>query len=126
MMKEINVLEYKGFKTRFFITEEVNNFLKKNHVSYEEFLPDNYHFYENILFKVIDEDGEGIPDEKCGKEFEVIFYRVVEKWTDVNVPIGFSDNFDYFEDKILEEELVRVSETEKHPVFGIKYKLLMT
>jgi len=72
----IKTLNYKGFSTKFVLAKKVEEFLNENNFSIKELFLDKQTWYEVILFEKLDEDKDGVPDEKFGKIFEVVFYEV--------------------------------------------------
>lgn len=122
-MKKILDLPYDVFGTEFFVLPNVDNFLKKNNADYKEFLPDEYHFYEIMLFDIIDKDKDGEPDKIFGNSFKVVYYGIVEQWKD-KIPKGFDDVFEHENLDVLGDWQEIVSETVNHPAFSIKYKIL--
>ncbi len=74
-MEELE-LEYKNYKIVFRIPEEIysDKFL------YEEakkLFQDKHEWFEVVLFELLDEDGDGIPDKKFGKKFVVEFGKSI-------------------------------------------------
>ena len=120
-MRKINTLKYEGFTTDFYVTDKVKKFLDENNVPHEDFLEDNYHWYEVFLFEQIDEN---TGENKLGKNFKVIYYGIVEKFTDKGEE-GFEDNSDDKGKKIIGNWTSVVSETLKHKSFAINYKILV-
>ena len=77
--KKIGDVNFGDFKTEFFLTFKVEEFLKKEKTSLACLLPEGWIWYEVILFDIIDKDGDGFPDEKYGKNFKVIYQDIFEK-----------------------------------------------
>ncbi|MBI2043261.1 hypothetical protein HYT25_02640 [Candidatus Pacearchaeota archaeon] len=123
-MNLIETKKYERFRTEFYITPKVNKFLKNNNVNYDEILEDDFHWYEHSLFEQVDENDDGIPDEKFGKKFKVIYYGIVIKWIDKK-PEGFEDKFKYDKKKLISDWIRTVAQTLNHKSFAIKYKILM-
>ncbi|MCK4996923.1 hypothetical protein KAS08_01340 [Candidatus Pacearchaeota archaeon] len=65
------------FKTVVLATEEVKKKFKSKKVSFTILMPVPWAFLDVELFDVIDENGDGKPDEKFGTEFKIIY--VLEK-----------------------------------------------
>jgi hypothetical protein len=61
------------FNTEIHITEEVKTILKKEKISLASLIPPAWLWYDNELLDVIDEDGDGFPDEKFGTSFKIIY-----------------------------------------------------
>ena len=77
--KKIGDVNFGDFKTEFFLTFKVEEFLKKEKTSLACLLPEGWLWYEVILFDLIDKDGDGVPDGKYGKNFKVIYQDIFEK-----------------------------------------------
>jgi len=74
-MKEI--INYKGFTIEFTILKKVETYIKKKSIYMASILNDNWKWFEVILFDIIDENQDGIPDKKYGKNFQVILHDVL-------------------------------------------------
>jgi len=61
------------FKTIVFTNKEVKKKLKSKKVSFTQLMPVPWAFLDAELFDVIDENGDGKPDEKFGTEFKIIY-----------------------------------------------------
>ena len=61
------------FKTVVFATEEVKKKFKAKKISFAMLMPSPWVWYDAELFDVIDENGDGKPDEKFGTEFKIIY-----------------------------------------------------
>jgi len=70
---KIGELTLGKFKTEIYITQEVKDTFKKWNVSLATLIPPAWLWYDNELLEVIDENGDGKPDEKFGKEFKIIY-----------------------------------------------------
>ena len=124
-------IKYKGFKTEFYITPRVKEYLESKNILPKHLVissedNDNYStFYEVYLFELIDENNDGIPDDKFGKNFKVVYYGIVEEM-DIDLDEkGFTDDFEYKKEKLLEDCIGSVTETLKSKSFKIKYKILI-
>ena len=72
---KIGELNLQKFKTEIHITEEVKKKLKSEKTSLATLIPPAWLWYDNELLDVIDENGDGKPDEKFGNSFKIIFFR---------------------------------------------------
>ena len=61
------------FKTVILTTEEVKKTFKSKKVSFAKLMPVPWAWLDAELFDVIDENGDGKPDEKFGNEFQIIY-----------------------------------------------------
>ena len=100
-MKKIDEIKYRGFETEFYITGSVKEYFKKNNLDLNRLKQrdksnnENYSFfYEVLLFEKLDENGDGIPDKKFGKNFKVIYYGIIKKRKEYN---------EEFEQRVIEE-----------------------
>ena len=71
---KIGQLNFKKFETEIFATEDVIKLLEKEKISLATLIPTAWAWYETELFDVIDENGDGKPDEKFGKKFKIIYF----------------------------------------------------
>lgn len=132
-MEKFDEILYKGFKTKFYITDKVQSYLKKEGINIDKLKQrsekdnDNYSFfYEVLLFEKIDEDSDGIPDKKFGKEFKIIYYRVLKKEKKYNKDFEHKI-LEEFKDKLYGEEIGGGSKEiflEGDTFLEVKYKIL--
>jgi len=61
------------FKTEIHTTEDVKKAFKKEKVSLATLIPTAWLWYDNELFDILNESGEGRPDEKFGKLFKILY-----------------------------------------------------
>ncbi|MFH1238387.1 MAG: hypothetical protein ABIH79_01510 [archaeon] len=71
---KIGELNFQKLKTEFNITPEIKSIFKKENISLSNLIPPAWLWYDYELLEVIDENGDGKPDERFGKEFKVIYY----------------------------------------------------
>ena len=127
-MKKLETKDYKGFRTGFFLTPKVEKYLKDKKVDFDS-LKWNYHFddenysyfYEAILFDLIDENDDGKPDNKFGREFEVVYYGI-NVLDDGNEKSVIDEESEVERKEMIEEGNVKV---DGEPVFSIKYGIFM-
>jgi len=62
------------FKTEIHATEEVKKKFKSAKESTAALIPAAWLWYDNELIEVIDENGDGKPDEKFGVNFKIIYF----------------------------------------------------
>lgn len=132
--EKIGEVNFEEFKTEFSLTPKVKKYLENESVSLAYLLPNGWEFYEVELFDFLDKDEDGEPDEKYGKNFEVIFYGIVENrdlieedWDNENSKIkekGFSEDIG---GSFLYSATIRISSTPKNKdkKFDIKYLVRM-
>ncbi len=118
-MKELQKLNYGKFETAFYCTLKVEKFLKENHVDLKEFLPDNHHFYEVLLFENLDENEDGLPDEKFGKKFKVTYYAIRKSLVE-----EITEPLKHKKEDLIGEYTEVVAETASHKSFAIIYKII--
>ena len=70
---KIGELNFGKFKTEIHATEEVKKKFKSAKESTAALIPPAWLWYDNELLERIDENGDGKPDEKFGKDFKIIY-----------------------------------------------------
>ncbi len=70
---KIGDLNFGKFKTEIHTTEEVKKAFKSAKESTAALIPPAWLWYDNELLEVIDENGDGKPDEKFGTNFKIIY-----------------------------------------------------
>ena len=70
---KIGELNFGKFKTEIHATEEVKKEFKSKKESTAALIPAAWLWYDNELLEVIDENGDGKPDEKFGNLFKIIY-----------------------------------------------------
>lgn len=124
-MKLIDTKEYKGFKTEFFILPKTEIFLLEQGVNRSDYLIDNFHFYEQVIFGLLDEklDKKWSEEKETRKNFKVVFYGIIERWIGKK-PEGFIEDFEFDEAKVLSDNNVSIhSKNKKH--FAMREKILV-
>lgn len=71
--QKIGELNFQKFKTEIHATEGVKKKFKSEKISLATLIPPAWLWYDNELLEVIDEDGDGKPDEKFGTNFKIIY-----------------------------------------------------
>jgi|SRR3989344_534950 len=107
MDNKVGEVNFKKFKTEFFVTAKTEEFLKRQEISLACLLPEGWFWYEVILFGLID-DGKGIPDKKYGKRFKVTYNGIVKKRAykdDKMTEKGFSDKISKGKRILLESDI---------------------
>jgi len=77
--QRIGEVNFGRMKTEFCATPNVIALLKKWKISNSFLLPPGWAWYDSELLERIDEDGDGKPDERFGKDFKVIYFMKEEK-----------------------------------------------
>ena len=124
-MKLIDTKEYKGFKTEFFILPKTEIFLLEQGVNRSDYLIDNFHFYEQVIFGLLDEklDKKWSEEKETRKNFKVVFYGIIERWIGKKTE-GFIEDFEFDEAKVLSDNNVSIhSKNKKH--FAMREKILV-
>ena len=133
--EKIGEVNFEEFKTEFIITPKVKKYLEKEGVSLTYLLPNGWEFYEVVLFDFLDDEDTGKPNKKYGKNFEVIFYGIVENrdlieedWDNENSKIkekGFSENLGRLDKnkKFIYSSATEINSTpkNKNKKFDVKY-----
>ena len=70
---KIGELNFGKFKTEIHATEDVKKAFKSKKESTAALIPAAWLWYDNELLDAIDENGDGKPDEKFGKNFKIIY-----------------------------------------------------
>ncbi len=124
-MKLIDTKEYKGFKTEFFILPKTEIFLLEQGVNRSDYLIDNFHFYEQVIFGLLDEklDKKWSEEKETRKNFKVVFYGIIERWIGKK-PEGFIEDFEFDEAKVLSDNNVSIHSKNKKP-FAMREKILV-
>ena len=123
-MEVIDVKRHNGFTTEFVVLPKVKEFFDSRKIDLKDYVPDEFHWYEHELFDLIDENGDGIPDEKFGKYFQVVFYGIIEKWVDKE-PHGFVEDFESEKGGIICDATRKINSGEDGQSFFVRYKILV-
>lgn len=85
-MEKFDEMNYKGFRTEFYIVKSIKDYFKKKGINLERLKQrsnldnDDYSlFYETLLFEMIDKNGDGNPDKKFGKKFKIVYYQIARR-----------------------------------------------
>ena len=71
------VKTYKGFKLEFVLPDALVRCLAVHGVEPSSLVSNEHEWFEVTLFDLIDENRDGIPDERFGKRFQIFFYSMV-------------------------------------------------
>ena len=80
---KIGELTFGKFKTEIYATQDVKDRFKKEKISLATLIPTAWMWYDTELLEVIDENGDGKPDEKFGTEFKIIYLSEKENSKDI-------------------------------------------
>jgi len=80
---KIGELTFGKFKTEIYATQDVKALFKKEKVSLATLIPTAWMWYDTELLEVIDENGDGKPDEKFGTQFKIIYLSAKEDSKDI-------------------------------------------
>ncbi|PIN93719.1 hypothetical protein COU54_02080 [Candidatus Pacearchaeota archaeon CG10_big_fil_rev_8_21_14_0_10_31_24] len=124
-MKLIDTKEYKGFKTEFFLLPKTKKFLLEQGVNIEDYLMDNFHRYEHIMFDLLDPNLDENWSEKkeTRKNFKVVLYGIIKRWIDKE-PEGFIEDFEFDKEKVFNDSHMSIHPENKSP-FAIREKILI-
>ncbi len=116
-MIKLDVREYKGFRTEFFITPKVKEFLEEKNIDIKSIIPNNWYLYEADLFDYT--------DEILDKNFKIVYFGIVEKVNKDLTEKGFEEKFNYEEADDLNPKGIALLKIPANPPFAIKYKKLI-
>ena len=123
-MKLIDTKEYEGFKTEFYILPKTEEFIVNKKINIKDQLLDTFHFYEHVLFDMLDSgDGRSEENEKR-RNFKVVFYGIIEKWVDKQ-PQGFIEQFVCDKSKILNDSFIVLQTGNIVDRFGVREIILV-
>jgi hypothetical protein len=77
-IEKIGEVNLGKFKTEFKITPKVKKYIEDEKIALASLLPDGWKWYETILFEEIAKDENGTPDKKFGRNFIVIYNKIIE------------------------------------------------
>ena len=124
-MEKIETKKYKGYETEFFILPKIKEYIDSKDVKLAEYILDDFHWYEHILFDLLDPelDEKWNEEKETRKNFKVIFYGIIEKWIDKN-PEGFDEDFEYNDESVLSDTHWSIHPDKEKP-FAVKYKIII-
>lgn len=125
IVKLIDTKEYKAFKTEFFLLPQTEKFLLEQGVNIKDYLMDNFHWYEHIMFDLLDPnlDEDWSEEKEIRNNFKVVFYGIIKRWIDKK-PEGFVEEFDFDKSKILNDSYMSIHPENESP-FAIREKILI-
>ena len=125
IMKLIDIKEYNGFKTEFFLLPKTESFLREQGINIKDRLMDNFHWYEHVVFGLLDPelDKNWSAEKETRKNFKVVFYGIIEKVVDKNSS-GFVEDFTFDEENVLSDNQLSIHLKNKSP-FAIREKILI-
>jgi len=118
-LTKIGSNEYEEFKTEFFMTEIVREYLEKNNCSSATLIPEGWLWYEVELFDVLDDEMTGTPNEKYGTKFKVVYTGISE----LNQKPA-DDFFKEKEENVIYKNHKRISLPQKNKEFLVNYSVL--
>ena len=121
-MKLVEVKKYKGFETKFFILPKTEKFLIEQKINIKEFLPDEFHWYEHIIFDLLDSKLEKKNIHKK-KKFKVVFYGIIKKYINKKTE-GFIEKIPFDKTKVLQDTYLTIHKKDKKP-FAIREKIII-
>lgn len=125
-MKLIDTKEYKGFKTEFFLLPKTEKFLLEQGVNLKDYLLDNFHWYEHIMFDLLDPnlDESWSEEKETHKNFKVVFYGIIKRWIDKK-PEGFVEDFEFDKSKVLSNGNLPIRRENIKQAFFVREKILI-
>lgn len=96
---------YKDFTIEFILDGVIEDYYVKNKHRIPKVFFEERYWFDSVLFNLIDDDEDGIPDALYGREFQIIFYEVVEKFENKN-PQGFKINIALNQSKLIERDII--------------------
>ncbi len=125
-MELIDRKRYGDFKTEFFITPKVKEFLDNSGVALMHYLEqcydlDAFHWYEHYAFDLLDTHPtkEWSEKKEKRKNLKVVFNGIVENFSE-GKPEGFSDDIEFKESNFLGEDLWKVHFKDDRRPFAVK------
>ena len=115
--------KYKSFIAAFKVLPRVKAFLDLQKINLEKIITEP-HFFEVNLFDILDKNGDGIPDEEFGKNFDIVYYGIIERWNE-KTPEGFTEEFKHDEHKVLANGWILARSEKVNGVIGIRYKVII-
>jgi len=82
-LSKIGDLNFKKYKTEVFATQDVIRRLEKDNISTANLIPAAWFWYDSELFPAIDENCDGKPDERFGKDFKLVYFTSKDDATDM-------------------------------------------
>jgi len=70
---KIGDLNFQKFKTEVHVTPDVKALFDKEKLSLANLIPAAWFWYDGELLPELDENGDGKPDDKFGKDFKLIY-----------------------------------------------------
>lgn len=124
-MKLVDVKEYKGFKTEFYILPKTEKFLLARKIDIKDELLGTFQWYEHIVFDLLDQklDGNWSEEKETRKSFKVVYYGIIEKWIDKK-PEGFIETFKFDKSQVLSDNHMKIHKKGKAP-FAIREKIIL-
>jgi len=117
-IKKIGEVNYNKFKIEIKLTPKTKEYIENQGLSLAILIPNAYQIYEQLLFDSIDENEDGIPDKKFGKEFVLIHYGITEgRGWNIKEGVkteGFKENLKLKENPILHSG-ISINKTPKNP-----------
>jgi hypothetical protein len=99
------VKTYKDYNVDFIIQKDLEDYFKDRKININEMFADDWFWFEALLFELIDDDADGLPDDVYGKNFLIVFYGIIEDLKKNN-PIGFDNYLHGEESKLIEDEMI--------------------
>lgn len=72
-ISKIGDLNFGKFTTEIYVDEDVKKKFKSEKISLAVLIPTAWLWYDSELLELIDENGDGKPDERFGKKFRIIY-----------------------------------------------------
>lgn len=98
--------EYKDYCIEFVINKEIDKYFKSKSIDKVKLFGDKNFWFKSILFRVIDDDGDGQPDEVYGKKFKVIFYGIIVPSKEDNEQFEHETTHTRDERRLIEDEIL--------------------
>ena len=97
---------YKDYTIDFIIQKDLEGYFKKKNVNIDEMFSDDWFWFEALLFELIDDNADGLPDENVyGRNFMIVFYAIIERFNREK-PVGFKNYLHGEESKLIEDEML--------------------
>jgi len=124
-MEKIGSREYKGFITNFYILPKIKKFLDKRSIQIMDHFEDNFHWYEQKVFELLDplEDGSWDMEKETRRKFKVVLYGVIKRL--VNERADLYEESSVFGEKNVLSDVNKTINIKNEKPFAIKYKIIL-
>ncbi len=109
---------YKGFTIEFFMPDNIKQIFEQKGIDVQKFLSDDWQWFEVTLFEHVDEDEDGIPEQKFGKNFTIQLYGIITGYQDEKTE-GFQTDIPFDEKMLISDGTINVESK-----FIVQYRIV--